>query len=81
MSADWLNGAGLVCNILAVVAVFLFGVPRYPSAEEAGHVNLILEQEDAAEGERVQRAVWLSRAGLILLGVGFALQFVALVAY
>ena len=81
MSADWLNGAGLVCNLLGVVAIFFFGVPRYPSAREAGHVHLILEQEDADERKRVRQALWLSRAGLVVLGIGFALQLIALIAY
>jgi hypothetical protein len=81
VSVDWLNGAGLVCNIIGVVAIFFFGVPRYPNAGEAGHVHFILEQEDADERKQVRRAVSLSRAGLVVLGVGFALQLAALIAY
>ena len=64
MSAYWLNGAGLVCNIIGVVAIFFFGVPRYPSPVEAGHDRFVGEGENVGEQRRVQRAAWLSYAGL-----------------
>ena len=81
MSADWLNGAGLVCNILGVVAIFIYGVPRNPSRDEAGHDHFIGEQVNVDEQTQVQRAEWVSYAGLVVLGVGFALQLIALIAY
>jgi len=79
MSGDWLNGAGLVCNIVGVVAIFLYGVPRYPPVEQAGRGAILLEEEFPEERKQVGLAVWLSRAGLAVLGVGFALQLAALI--
>jgi len=82
VSADWLNGIGLVCNIVGVLGLYFFGVPRYPTVEDAGRSALLLAGgPDPAEREKVIRALWLSRAGLAVLGVGFALQLAALLAY
>ena len=79
MSADWLNGIGLVCNMLGALGIFVFGVPRYPTRERAGKSFLLLEgPDDEDERTRVTRADWLNKAGAVLLGIGFALQFAAL---
>lgn len=77
----WLNGAGLVCNMLGVVAIYRFGVPYYRPLADAGKSMLLLEQDDSAEQSRAGVAVWLSRGGLALLFVGFALQLIAVVVY
>ena len=71
---EWLNGAGLVCNMLGVVVIFRFGVPHYRPLADAGKSMLLLEEDDQQAAARASRAVWLSRAGLALLFVGFALQ-------
>jgi hypothetical protein len=81
MSADWLNGIGLVYNIIGVVTIFFSGVPRYRSLDDAGTSALLLERGDPSERARTVRAAWLSAAGLALLGVGFALQLAAILAY
>ena len=78
---EWLNGAGLVCNMLGVVAIFRFGVPYYRPLADAGKSMLLLEQDDPVDKGRASRAAWLSCGGLVLLFVGFALQFVAVLVY
>jgi hypothetical protein len=74
---EWLNGAGLVCNLLGVLAIFRFGVPYFRPVADAGKSFLLLEADDPAERSRVTLAASLSRAGLLLLLLGFALQLTA----
>lgn len=76
---DWLNGVGLALGFFGALLMFFYGVPRYPSKESAGHNVLRLEQDDPDEAKTVKRADLLGRGGLVLLAVGFLLQFVALV--
>jgi hypothetical protein len=81
MSADWLNGIGLVCNIVGALGIFRFGVPHYPTRERAGTSALLLERDDPEERARVERAYRASQGAALLLVAGFVLQFVALLAY
>jgi hypothetical protein len=79
VSADWLNGAGLVCNMAGVLMIFLYGVPAYrPLADARKSYLLLLEEDDPEQESRTNRASLLSKLGLGLLGAGFVLQFVAL---
>ena len=80
MSATWLNGIGLCCNLAGVVAIFFWGVPRYRPVADAGKSYLMMEQDDPKAGARAKLASVLSVLGLGLLFVGFVLQFVALFA-
>lgn len=76
MSADWLSGIGLVCNILGALAIFRFGVPHYPRRERAGTSALLLEEDDLEERAQVECAYGASQAGaLLLVRVGFKKTF------
>jgi hypothetical protein len=77
--ADWLTGIGLVLGFVGALLLFFFNVPRYPLKADAGKLGLELEQEDEAEKERVKWADFWSRCGVVLLAIGFALQFAGLV--
>lgn len=74
----WLNGIGLTCGLVAALLMYRYGVPRYPHWSLAGRSVLLLEQDDHAELAAVYRAERLSRAGVVLLAVGFLLQLIAL---
>lgn len=78
VTADWLNGAGLVCNIVGVVGIFFYGVPRYQTLEDAGKSRLLLETHDPEAEARTRSAAERGRWALGLLGVGFAFQLSAL---
>lgn len=83
MLAQWLNTVGLALGMAGVVMLFIWGPPQ-PSFED--HVSLSLEHgtvlrdgtrvADYIEANRRQRAryMWLSRIGLGLIGIGFAVQ-------
>ena len=46
---------------LGALAIFRFGVPRYPTRSEAGQQMLLLENDDPDEVRAVERADLLSR--------------------
>jgi hypothetical protein len=83
MFAQWLNTIGLVLGMAGVVMLFIWGPPQ-PSFED--EVSLSLEEgtvlrdgrlvADINEGTRKQKGRYkrLSRIGLALIGVGFAIQ-------
>jgi len=76
--SKWLTAIGLACNMAGVAMIFFFGVPRYRSVADAGKSYLQVEADDSESEQRAKRASRLSRLGLTLLAVGFALQLVAL---
>lgn len=78
MSDTWLNGIGLVFNMIGAALIFFFGVPRYPTRERAGTSAILMEQEDPVERKRVERAYRVSQLGVSLLFAGFSVQLAAL---
>jgi hypothetical protein len=78
MSGSWFIGAGLTCGFVGAVLLFLYGVPRYGPLSSAGQSFLLLEEDDPEERSAVERADALGKLGMILIAVGFVLQFIAL---
>ncbi len=78
MSSDWLNGIGLICSLLGALLIFRFGVPAYPTRSHAGQSFLLLGGDDRSERAKVEFADRVSKGGALLLALGFALQFVAI---
>jgi hypothetical protein len=59
--------------------LFFFNVPRYPTKEQAGKSALLIEEDGLDEERRFQWADRTSKAGAVLLAIGFAFQFAGLV--
>jgi hypothetical protein len=78
VSATTLNAIGLSLNVVGALAIFFFGVPRYPTSDRAGVGFIALEKDDPVERRKVARADWLSKGGVLFLLVGFAVQLAAL---
>jgi hypothetical protein len=76
--ATTLNAIGLVCNIVGAGLLFRYGVPAHRPVEDAGKGFLLLEEEDHDQARGMFRAVEISRWAMLLLVVGFIIQFVAL---
>jgi hypothetical protein len=73
------NSIGLVCDIVGAGLLFFFGVP--PMVNPSGRIFMTREMRvvgtDPAAIRRAKRYERLGRLGLILLIVGFALQFLS----
>ena len=73
----WLNVFGLVLNTIAAVVILVYPpqVTRY-TAKGEGVFTLVGNVTE--EGRRIGRLQqWMSRAGLVLLAVGFFCQLIA----
>jgi hypothetical protein len=77
--AEWLTGIGLALGFAGAMVLFFFNVPRYPTKEQAGKSALLREEDDLDEERRFMWADRTSKAGAVLLAVGFALQLLGLV--
>jgi hypothetical protein len=72
MSAQAVASTGLVLDMVGAFVIWLYGLP--PQIDPQGHIHIICEQIDESERLRAQRYIRLSRCGLLLLILGFALQ-------
>ena len=75
----YLNSAGLILNFIGAIVLYFVGVaPKdYFSDPMEGYRSLT--EEEWKEGERQwKRDRLISRAGFAALGLGFVLQFIAL---
>jgi len=80
VSADWFNGIGLCLNMLGTLLWFFYGVPASRPLEDVGKSYYVMEGEpDQAELGKARRIAQRSRAGLVLLFLGFTLQLIAVV--
>lgn len=70
MAAAWINTAGLTLDIAGVVLLYRFGLPS--RVRESGLEFFGWKSPEALK--EYERARTLSRTGLILLILGFALQ-------
>jgi hypothetical protein len=68
---------GLLLNISGTVVIFFFGVSPALNQQGAGFL-VVGENEDYRLKYRKYR--WLARAGIILIFIGFILQFIDLLA-
>ena len=66
------NSVGLVLDIVGVVLIWRYGLPEPISRE--GHNYIILESHDEAEKIKAAKYDRLSKIGLSLVILGFALQ-------
>jgi hypothetical protein len=77
LTAQWLNTIGLVLGMVGVVILFIWGPPQPDFIE--GDVYVASDNtEIAARVKRLKR--WhtgMSRIGLVLIGVGFGAQLLA----
>lgn len=86
MTAYWINLSGLIFNIAGVVLVFFFGLPQ-PSHSEGVALGLELgnilddgrtvAEHDEEIRRRKRTYSFLAHAALVLMIIGFSLQFVA----
>lgn len=68
-----LSSGGLVLDIAGALALWKYGLPA--PVNRGGVQHLILEQIDEVEAATARRFERRSRWGLVLLGLGFVLQF------
>lgn len=68
-----LNSIGLIFDIVGVILIFIFGIS--PSIDRSGSVSLSLGT-DEKEKQKANVYDRYSRAGLILVVVGFTLQLI-----
>jgi len=73
--SDAINSLGLILDILGVLLLWRFGLP--PRVNRGGASYLMLEGIDQDELKREARYDFRSRMGLLLVGLGFALQLVS----
>jgi hypothetical protein len=73
--SDGINTIGLILDIAGVVLVWRFGLP--PRVNRGGASYFMLEETDQDELKREARYDRLSRAGLGLVVVGFAIQLLS----
>ena len=66
------NSVGLVLDIAGVVLIWLYGLPKSISRE--GHNYIIMESHDEAEKVKAAKYDCLSKIGLSLIILGFAVQ-------
>jgi hypothetical protein len=66
-------------GLAGAMLLFFFNVPRYPTKEQAGKSALLIEEDGLDEERRFQWADRTSKAGAVLLAIGFAFQFAGLV--
>lgn len=89
MTASVLNQLGLGCGLAGVVLIFVWGPPQ-PTLEEGVGFGLedgtpletgitVAEHNRQVRSLRRRHTV-ISRLGLVLVGMGFALQFAATLA-
>jgi hypothetical protein len=81
--SKWLNAIGLVFGIIGVVLIFIWGPPQ-PSFERGAALGLedntklsngkTVAQNNADIAAREERYKIMSRIGLVLIGLSFALQ-------
>jgi hypothetical protein len=69
------NSLGLLFDIASAVLITLFGLP--PNVTRGGVTHLITQQTDTAEASKATRYARLGRTGLVLLIIGFGLQFLS----
>jgi hypothetical protein len=74
---------GLVANIVGTVMIFYFGAPPLRVTSQGGSLDVWVASPPGPKATQnrnaYRRHIILSRSGLILLGVGFALQLASLV--
>jgi hypothetical protein len=70
-----INSAGLLLDIVGALILWKYGLPA--DVNRAGASALLLESVDDEEIARGKRYDQLSRVGLALLVLGFALQLVS----
>ena len=74
MTARWLNTVGLVLGIAGVVILFIWGPPQ-PDLDP--HVKMVQIREDEATKRLKRRHKVRSGIGLVLIGLGFVAQLIA----
>jgi len=70
-----INSIGLILDIIGVVLIFFFGIPR--KIDSSGYIFLAVEEEDEKEKKSGKLYNILSHLGLILVFIGFALQLLS----
>lgn len=70
-----INSLGLILDILGGLLLLRYGLP--PKIDPEGHIYLITRQVDETEITTAKRYHKWSRLGIILLTIGFFLQFIS----
>jgi len=70
-----INSIGLILDIIGVLLIFFFGIPR--KIDTGGSIFLVTGKENTDEKKSVKLYNFLSHLGLIFVFIGFALQLVS----
>ena len=70
-----LNSVGLSLDIIGVIILFIYGLPK--NLNEEGNSFLILEETDRDEKQKWKTYNRISKFGLPIIIIGFTLQLIS----